>query len=65
MSLAFHRASGAPFNPAEQRLEDRFLADLPEWPASTGEPGARPTSLDEAAAYATDVVATIWAGAFD
>jgi hypothetical protein len=64
MSLAFHRASGAPLNPAEQRLEDRFLADLQERAASTGEPGARLTSLDDAAAYAADVVETVRSGGF-
>ena len=59
VSLAFHEASGAPLNLAEQRVEERFLANVRDRVPVAGDARAPSMSLDDAVAYAATVAATI------
>jgi hypothetical protein len=52
MSLAIHDACGVAFNPAEERLEKRFLAGLGAPPHETL---AKPATLEDAAKYAAEI----------
>lgn len=52
MSLAIHVACGAALNPAEERLEEQFLAGLGARPH---EGFAKQMTLDDAAKYAAEI----------
>jgi len=58
-SLALHEACGAPLNPAERRIEERYLAMLGEPALSAGAAAGRSMTLDDAATYASELAATI------
>src|SRR4029079_14068245 len=59
MSFALHDACQAPLNTVEQVVEERFLSEIRDGDPTAGEPAARLSSLEDAAAYAAEVAAAI------
>jgi hypothetical protein len=59
ISLAFHNAFGARLNPAEERVDERFLADLRQRVPPDDQTPEQSTTLEDATAYATEVVEAI------
>jgi predicted ATPase len=62
ISLAFHDAFGARLNPGEERVDKRFLADLRQRVPPDDQTPEQSTTLEDATAYATEVVETIRLG---